>query len=544
MKSLRATAWTALLLAVAFSGCISSDEPPAEEPVLPPAPGVGTDWARQAVFGPDFLDFGVGDPVAHDHSDRSLHRFQTDNFRLVGWDPLTTQRHGASAGGYYCGEVSSEGDRRLAVVNSFTSTVAMVVMDVTDPAAPEFLGELVLENTQVYDSAITADGSFAVLATSPLATITHEDQQTPPGLDLDVPEVHAVRASWTDACGQTFQGPLDVVPFDSGVALVDLRDPTVPAVADFVPQPALGPHSVSATRIDGTDYVLASTTNLVYSGSFFSFFTVDVLPGDVAKLTPYGEVSAHYACEDCETPDDPLDVLNLLNGHVDGTLYKHPVTGEVIAHLANWDAGLLTVRLDGPGQITQLGTWGAFDPSRGTSATGAIHSAYPLPEARDGRHYTITGQEVGGSINTTTDKRPTGQMVLLDTTDPAAPEPVARWTIPVDFVWSGDLHFSTHYATMQGDTLFVATYHGGLWAADASPEHWPDLPTTGVFLPSNDPPGGAVTDTAYAPYVLEVLDLDGEHLLVYDGTSGAYTVAFDEDMEIQAAPALEQTFIG
>lgn len=523
-----------LLMLTAFAGCLGGDDPaPEPEPTPTPEPSAEPDWARRAIYGPDFAAQDPGSPVAHDHSDRSLHQgLSTPNFRVLGHAPLGTDHHGQSAGGYYCGEVGGD-DRRLAVVNSFTSEVAVVVVDVTDPAAPQKLGELVLPNTQIYDSAITDDGQFAVLATSPLAPITHEDGA----------QTYRERPVWRDACGAETQGPEDVLPFVSGTLLVDLRDPSVPAVEDFVPSPAIGPHSVSTTEVDGTRYVVSSTTNLAYTASYFSIHTVEDLLGQ-GKLLPYGVHSAHYV-PPADDPSDPVGALALLNGHVDGTIAKNPVTGDTLAYLANWDGGLITVRLDGPGQLTELSTWGARDPDRTPDATGVIHSAQPLPEQWNDRAVVITGQEVGGNIGGDT-PRPTGQVVVLDVSDPEAPEALAKWTIPVDFTWSGNLHFSTHYPAMVNDTLFVATYHGGLWAADASPEQWPDLPSLGVFIPAGEPAGGsAATDTAYAPYVLDVLAEPEGHLVVFDSTSGAYTVVFDPDAGVQpAAPWGDNPFIG
>ncbi len=520
-----------------LAGCLGGDSDGPDAPGSPPPESsADPDWARRAVYGPDFDSYGPGDPVAHDHSDRSLHAATTPNFEVLGFDPLVTQQHGMSAGGYYCGELSTEGGRVLAVVNSFTSQVAMVVVDVTDPTAPEMLGELVLKNAQIYDSAITADGRFAYLATSPLV-IVHEDAETP-GLEaVAAPETITVQPVFTDRCGNEYQGPEDELPVASGIALIDIRDPTAPSVADFVSQPAIGPHSVSSANIDGTQYAIASNTNLVYTASFFSVFTVDELPGGIAKLTPFVEYSANY-----DQQVDPSQTIPLLlNGHVDASLAKH-TSGDLYMWVANWDGGLHAVRIDGPGQATKVAEFGARDPARGDMA-GAIHSAYVVGD-RNGSYYVVTGQEVGSSLSFGDERRPTGQIVILDATDPTALTPVARWTLPVDVAWSGDLHMSTHYMAMVGDTLFVANYHNGVWAADASAEQWPDLPSLGVFMPSLEASEGIRTDRAYAPYVLDVLAQADGSLLVFDG-SGAYTVAFTgQHRDVPPPEPWSQEYIG
>jgi len=511
----------ALLLVLLFAGCSSKEGGDGGTPTPPPPTGPVRDpaWAVAAL------------PLDHDHADRSLHvGLSTPNLRLVGHDPLVTDYHGAPSGGYYCGEVSREGERRYAVVNSFTSDTAIVVVDVTDPAAPEMVGELILQNAHVYDSAITDDGRYAILATSPL-DVLYDDPNSPPGGAGGPGRTGLVTigATWRDACGRTFQGPTDLVPYASGVVLVDLTDPTTPTVTDYRPRPAIGPHSVQSSTIDGTTYVLASTTNLAYTASTFSFFTLEELPVVGGRLVESGEYSANYEQETVAGGAPPL-----LNGHVDGTIAKHPVTGELVAYLANWDEGLVIVRLDGPGQVTRLSGWGGLEAGSGAGMTGAIHTAYPLPERWDDRAIVVTGQELGGSPSA----RPTGQITLLDVTDPASPSAVARWTLPVGIQWSGGLTFSTHYVTLVDGVLYTALYHGGVWAADASPEHWPNLPSLGVFLPAETPPSEAVTGSL-APEVLDVLPLDDGSVLVFDSTTGAYTLRLDRSADVPVAAPWE-----
>lgn len=530
-----------ILLVTAFSGCFQGDSDGPDGPDMsidPTAPG---GWATSAIFGEGVDPAATGSVVDHDHSDRSIHKgLSTPNFRFTGWDPLTTDQHGMSAGGYYCGEVSHEGDRKLAVVNSFTSQVALVVVDVTDPSAPEKVGELVMPNVQVYDSAITADGAFAMLATSPLVII-HEDAGAS---GLLAQETMPVQPMWRDACGNEFGGPEDDLPLVSGTVLVDIRDPTNPTIADFESGPAIGPHSVSSTRIGGVDYVASSTTNLVHTASYFEFFTVEVLPGlDQGQLVPYATFQDAYDTGIVAGGPNAAP-LALINGHVDATVAEHPVTGQLLAYLANWEGGLTVADISVPGVAIPLSNWGAACTDTGASS-GSIHTAFPLPEMWGERVILVTGQEVGASFDNEAGRRPTGQVVMLDVTDPATPTPLARWTLPVWMEWSGNLHFSTHYVTMVGQTLFVALYHGGVWAADASEANWPELPSTGVFIPAEDPPEGTRTDLAYTPYVLDVLDTGDGNLLIFDSTTGAYMVQYDPTVDVPTAdPWLEDAWIG
>ncbi|MBI2077379.1 MAG: hypothetical protein HYT80_03270 [Euryarchaeota archaeon] len=491
-----------LVATLVVAGC-AGGERGGETPRPTQTPDVPLDWAAKA------LPFGSG----HGHADPLQHQdLSTPNFEVLGWDPLETGYHGANSGGYYCGDVGAKAGQRIAVTHSFSSDVALIVIDVTDPAKPTKLGELAIPRIHVYDVAMFPDASFAVLATNPArATPTAEAGASVP-----------IR---TDACGRTTSLDQEPVPYSSSVVLVDLANPQQPRVVDSVAQPAIGPHSVFATLIDGKRFVLAATTNLVHQVSYFTFFTVDAVPAVGPRLTQYGVFDAQY-------PAPPAGTPPLSNGHVDGWIQKHPTTKEVLAYLANWNGGLIIVRLEGPGQVRQVANWNDYDTSKGKEMTGQIHDALPIEGTWDGKHYTFIGQE----IVTRPANRPTGQVILLDTTDPARPTPKARWTLPVDVEWSNasdQLIFSTHYIELVNQTLFVSLYHGGVWAVDARPEKGPELPTLGVFVPDRIAPkvrAGAQADPA--PEVLDVLALENGDLVSYDGRGGVYVYRFTDTGDV------------
>jgi hypothetical protein len=499
-------AFVALLL---MAGCLG-DGGDGDGTPTPPVGAVDAAWAARAV-----TNQGTDDD--HDHSDPVQHEgFTTPNFEILGYDALVTQYHGRPAGGYYCGTVAQTEDRTIAVYHSFTTDVALVVIDLSDPANPELVGELVLPLTHVYDATVTEDGLFAVLATSPLDTGPDPDPTFLPALG----PTYSFRPMFRDACGNKHLGPETNLPYASGLVLVDLSDLTNPTVADYEPQPVLGVHSVSAAIVDGTTYVAASTTNLAHAASYYVFYTLEDLPvAGLPNLIPYGTWTAQYPSAEA------VGQQALTNGHVDATIQKHPLTQQVIAYLANWNGGLVTVELAGQGDIQPLGVWDDYDANGGSEMTGQWHSVRPLTELRDGRHITLFGQEIGGRPS----QRPTSLALLMDTTDPTTPKPLARWTLPVDPQWDGGAIWSTHYIDLVGDTLFVSLYHGGVWAADAREESWPNLPSVGVFVPNAAPPDGPVALYAdWDPLVMEVNHLADGTLVILDGTSGAYTVRFTE----------------
>lgn len=494
-----------LVVLVLAAGCVAPATTPAPE-----AAATGPDallWAERA------LPFGGG----HDHFDVAHHAgLSTPNFQLVGWDPLATDRFaGAGAGAYFCGDARADADgRRLAVVHSFYSDVAFVIADVTDPAAPVKLGELVLPAGRAYDVTLTADGRHVVVGANPSVRA--------PSPAAALPGV----ALWKDACtGAT--APVGALPHGPATVLVDVQDPRAPLVVDSFPAPALGPHSVTAADVDGRQLVAVSINNLVHAASHFQFF--EVVGGSLELL------GAHQAPPRAEANGAPV-----LNGHVDATIAKHPVTGQLLAYLADWDAGMIVLDISDPLVPRELSR---FNPYTGGGhwvtgvETGNLHEAIPIEGLWDGRHYVLAGQEILGHPAA----NPTGWVWILDDTDPSDVQLVGRWTLPFDVEWEMPLQFSTHYVSLVGRTMFVALYHGGVWAVDLSTEAaLRDPPTVGAFVPANAPPVPAAStgaDVVGMPTVMDAVPLPGGDIVVFDGQSGLYVVRYDASRPMPAPPS-------
>jgi hypothetical protein len=507
-----------LLAAVALAGCVG-EEDPGEDPEDPAGEApVPDDWHDEAIpLGAD-----------HDHSAPEDHRDRsTPNFEVVGHDPLQTEYHGFTSGDYFCGERASTDERDLVVTHSFGTDVAFLVVDVTDPAAPELVAEIALPNSHVYDVAVTPDGAYAALGVSEVEPTTPDDVQEPdvppePPAEEDDGFVMETRS----ACGTTTQ-QTDETPYKNGVLLVDLADPTQPEISDYRGQPPVGPHSVHAQLVDGEPRILTAVANLQHQSSYFGFFQVEE--------TPFGPRLVEEDVHQAQYPGDGSagDQPPLTNGHVDGWIQEHPVENATYAYLANWDGGMHVLEHDPDnGTWNLVSVWNDYDASAGPGMTGQIHGTLPMEGTDDeGRHITWIGQEVLDRP----EARPTGQILKMDTTDPTEPEPLARWTLPTDVAFNGSLQFSTHYVRVVDDTLFVSLYHGGVWAAGTEPIDGTDqLPTKGVFVPDREvpnPPDANLTFLDWAPTVLDVLDLPGDELAVLDGASGVYTVRYNETAE-------------
>ncbi len=488
------------VVVVLLAGC-SAPADPVDEVVWP-----SPQWAIDALEG------GQG----HDHKSYAQHVGRsTPNFRSLGYDPQITAFSNATSGGYLCGEAATFDNRTIAVTQSHFEDVALVVADVTDAANPKLLGELVLEGVGVYDSALTDDGRYAIVA------VTGANGR---GVPVEV----AVRATWKSSCGAS-SGPYVMLTATPSVLLVDLSDPTHPVVVDQFQQPGASVHSVSAATVDGVHYVASSALGGLGPSSYFTFLTI----GPDALGEPGFQFFGVYEAGNLQS----LGLSRgLFPGHTDATIHKHPVTGQTLAYLATWDGGVIVVDLVAPGVVRHVSNWGAFlEDSRNL----AIHSTLPLDVLWGDRHVTIVGEETITPIP----GLPTGRVFVLDTTDPAVPKEAAIWTLPVEEGgWDEPLIFSPHYAAVVNHTVFVSMYHGGVWAFDAAPENWPHPPTVGVFLPARESPAknrdvvGGWGVMTMAPSVLEVLALPDGTLVSWDSMAGIHTYRFEPDARVQPVP--------
>jgi hypothetical protein len=469
------------------------------------------------------------DPKAHAN-------LTTPNFHVLGYDPLLVPSQGnKSAGGYLCGEVAQRADgRKLAVVNSYTTDVAFVLVDVTDAAHPTPVGEYLVRGTHAYDVAMTPDGKHVVVANDP-----DIPPKTPSVPGAALPDVQLVQPMWRDACtGETRPaGPEESVPLGPSTILVGIEDPKSPVFEDVSPAPLIGPHSVSTARTAQGIMVISSTTNLVHDLSYYEFFLV--------QDTPLGPKLALQSIYQAPPPADPKTPI--INGHVDASVAVHPITKRTLAYLADWDAGVIVLDITDPRTPTELGSWSPFTGGPGYVAgieTGNIHSTYPINGTWDGHHYVMAGQEIVSHPK----DHPSGYIFILDDTDPAHPTLAGKWTLPVQTDWGKNvLLFSTHYVAVVNRTLFVTVYHGGLWAADLStPQKIADPPSVGVFVPDKLPPAGPPASQGVGVddlpnfIVLDVLPFADGTMAVYDATGGVYMLRYDDAHPMPAPPTWTQ----
>jgi hypothetical protein len=487
-----------VVIAVVLAGCAG-----APDSQTPPPPRFDIEWARLALDS------------EHDHADRHAHaNLTTPNFRILGRDPLISRDYGTTVQGNLCGDAAATVDgRRLAVVES-RGDLAFSLADVTDPAEPKWLGELVMRTTYVYDLAVVPDGRHVVLVTSNTKTADRPAVAGP--ADDSLWWRSPCTNGWVPVSALVTEDPL---PRPFSLLLVSIEDPAAPQIVDQRPITGFG-HSVSSTRLDGRTWIVASALACATGVGCpspavgFHFYELTDTPLG-ARLSPLSAYTVPMA-----SPPATTSV-----GHNDAWIARHPGTGQTLAHLVAWDEGYFLLDMSDPRQPRLLGRWNDHDPSLPGDDSGNLHSAYPLPHLVQDRHYTIVGPELVSKPTT----RPTGVVRVLDTTNPTRPCEAAGWTLPHDVTWSGGLMYSTHYLTAQNTTAFVSMYHGGVWALDLSRlgAPWHPLPSIGVFLPVDVSPKPPERPFRWAPTLQEVHSFEDGTLVTFDSNTGLYTFAFD-----------------
>lgn len=507
-----------LLVGLLFAGCLDS----------PPSEVGGAPWWEQA------LPSGDG----HDHRDLSQHEgLSTGQFEVVARDPLPSAHYGAPSGGTFCGDVQEGAGRRLAAVETRTD-VAVAFSDVTDPAAPRWIGELVMPRTHIYDVAVVPDGRHAVLVSSQ----TRNTVPATPGpgpLSGPLPSVPVDRSPlvW-ETCDESTVLHEDL-PLPAHMFLVDVLAQGGPRIVHQQPLVGYG-HSVLSRTIDGIPWVVVSSAH---------FRTQTPVDAAVGSTSTVGGTFFFHLEKDASGPrltlqsvhkpgpdEEPAPTMESLAPRAhDAWLQVHPKTGQTLAYLAGGDR-FTVVDVSDPRQPLEIARWSDSVPGR-EGYSGSLHSAFSLEELWDGRHYTVLGPEFA---NHPVD-HPSGIVWVLDTTDPTAPHAVAGWTLPHEVEWDGTYQFSNHYFAVMGDTLLVSMYHGGVWAVDLSPVRgatgFRSLPSDGVFLPDVRPDPAPVERHRWSPTLQEVVPIGGDLFVTFDGDTGLYVVRYTPDVTTDPAPA-------
>ncbi len=153
-----------------------------------------------------------------------------------------------------------------------------------------------------------------------------------------------------------------------------------------------------------------------------------------------------------------------------------------IAYSSNWSDGIQLVDVGNgiaggsPENPVQFASY--------AYPSGANHAAFPYRQKSTGKFYVIGGDEIFPyGLNMKGPNMAGGFLHFIDFTDLENPEEIARFAIP----FAG-----SHNFWVDGDTLYVAFYNGGVRVVDISGELMGDLLAQGreiAFIIPNDPEG-------------------------------------------------------
>lgn len=408
----------------------------------------------------------IGDPYVegpgHDHAAPSQHALGTTNMeRIAHLDPprsfagvtfgpavLTEAplaHHAAALGlddeghadGARFGEVDVRGD--YAALAATSSPLGVWIIDITSPAAPAIVGRWNGPANGYITDVKWSTGGEALYA--------------------------------------SVQGGSQV-----GMFLIDARDKTAPATADFV-SVQNGVHMMGVwSDAPGTDRVFGATG---YSNGVFPYLATGDLPlKRFVALPPIGGLTAHDVWTDGEA-------------------------GKVLLYVANSFAGWRILDVMDPLVAIPLASWNG-DP--------ALYMHTIRAEVRDGQRIVYVSPEYfyGTSTRVAT-------FYAFDATDPDAITPLGTWQNPGGKP-AGNLLFSTHNFQLVNGTVYLANYHGGVWALDASAPT--SIASSGYYLPHDHtvtgPPGSWPTSQV-APSSWDVVLRDGR-MYVGDITGGLYVL--------------------
>jgi hypothetical protein len=231
----------------------------------------------------------------------------------------------------------------------------------------------------------------------------------------------------------------------SGVLAYDISDPEAPEFVDVAE--GVNTHNIWTYTIANETYVFTNGVEILHVGDDGSLEQVAELPG----------------------------------GH-DALVHEHPVTGEPVLYTTSGDSFAVFDVSDPENPSVVI--------DEGPDVTG-WHEQTASPQLVDGRALLVVGGEVLADPAGTMDGSDPPMITVLDVTDPAEPEVLSQWTLPVDDLpgWT-NYRWSPHNIDVSPHgQVSVAWNHGGVWVFDVSTQERQEEPVTlGFHQPSEMPP--------------------------------------------------------
>ena len=188
-----------------------------------------------------------------------------------------------------------------------------------------------------------------------------------------------------------------------------------------------------------------------------------------------------------------------------------------IAYSSNWADGLQLVDVGNgiaggsPEKPVQFASY--------AYPSGANHAAFPFRNGSTGKFYVIGGDEIFPyGLNRKGPNMAGGFLHFIDFTDMENPEEIARFDVP---------YAGSHNYWIDGETLYVAFYNGGVRVVDISGELMGDLRKQGreiAWIIPNDPDGYVPN----APFTWGA-QLHKGHIFYSDWNSGLWSAKLEPE---------------
>lgn len=462
--------------------------------------------------------------------------FDGEEQRLLAQvSPLLVQDHGTERG--HAEAASHAGAYNVELVG-YHNGMPGSGQDPNDLPPGATYNELVVTPHYAYLARGSADGSVGGFT-----ILSHKDAQNPgalafvgefdalPGSDLEVnaDETLAFFATQRNtpqqmlAGGQASQAASALLP--RGILVVDISDKKAPSLESFTPLPVNGPHTITYWS-DGTNqYVIACTYDLITdptTGALVASVPVTqrVIVFQVQRVAGSGFQSPWTLV--------PISQFQLTDSAPAGKLYfphdtrvqEHPTYnggGTNLLYVAYWDKGVRILDFSDPMNLREIGFFTEFGPT----SLNNIHlaQAFDEPIGKQKRHITVAEPEIPAAPDET------GQITVLDTSDPTNPVQLGYWRLPngtSDQLGVTAFDFSPHNFDLWDGKIALAHNHAGVWVIDVGDDENLAAPkSVGYYMPAKP----RENSPAPQPMVWGVFE-EGGLLWASDAATGLYVLRY------------------
>ncbi len=318
-----------------------------------------------------------------------------------------------------------------------------------------------------------------------------------------------------------------------GVQAVDVSDPSEPVFAGYFPLPPNGVHTHRYYcyepetadpdgPCEGREVVFLQTYDLM--GAPLGWSELATAGGVVSPLYPANPVTHRVLILDlvrngdgsvdfeplAEIQEfDPTPGLETL-AH-DSWPERHAVTGDHLLYISYWDHGVVVYDINDPESPERVSSFNDFTPSDHAN----IHFARPHPGLIDDKVVLVAEPELGVAAES-------GQMTLVDITEPSDPKKLGYWTLPGGLIIDEPFRYSPHNFGVANERIYMAHQHAGVWVIDMSD---PRDPVSAGFYQPHMPRDGYDGDI---PRVWSTFYVDGL-IWASDTSTGLYVLHYDGD---------------